>query len=87
MGLHSALAEPVAPEQVVQPNCSFGCRSAGLTLVEMLVVLAIVVLIAAVSIGALILLPEHARVRATEALIGKIDAKLTQRLNEFNQRR
>src|SRR5262245_40848003 len=60
---------------------------AGFTLIEILVVIAIVALLAALTIGALLTVPEHARTRGTEALIAKIDARLSQMLNEFNQRR
>src|SRR5262245_43777688 len=62
-------------------------RPRGFTLVELLVVVAIVALLAALSIGALMTIPERARIRGTEATIAKIDAKLTQMLGEFNERR
>jgi competence protein ComGC len=57
------------------------------TLIELLIVIAIIALIAAVSIGSLMLIPEHARARGTEALIAKINSKLVQRLDQFNARR
>src|SRR5437867_28748 len=78
---------PQSSETIVQPSRWTRHRSTRLTPVEMVVVLAIVVVIGAGGVGALILIPEHARVRGTEALIAKIDGKLVQRLNEFNQRR
>ena len=59
----------------------------GMTLIELLVVVAIIAVIAAVSIGALMVIPEHARVRGTEALVAKINTKLSQRLDQFNSRR
>src|SRR5262245_1586883 len=59
----------------------------GFTLVEMLIVIAIVALIAALGVGALLMAPRHARIRATEALIAKIDALFQKRMAEFNQLR
>ncbi len=63
------------------------CHAAGVTLIEILIVLAILALIAAVSIGGLMLLPEHAKAKATEALIAKLDNQLNQRLSAFNEQR
>jgi prepilin-type N-terminal cleavage/methylation domain-containing protein len=62
-------------------------RRAAFTLVEMLIVIAIVAIIVGLAAGTLMLAPQRARIRGTEALIAKIDAKLQQRFNEFNQRR
>jgi hypothetical protein len=53
----------------------------------MLIVVAIVAVIAAIGIGALMMAPQIARIRGTEALIAKIDVKLSQRLDEFDRKR
>ncbi|HID24832.1 MAG TPA: prepilin-type N-terminal cleavage/methylation domain-containing protein, partial [Planctomycetaceae bacterium] len=58
---------------------------AGVTLVEMMVVVAIVSVLLALTIGAIIILPERARIRATEALIAKLDGKLSAIIDEFNR--
>ncbi len=57
-------------------------RRSGFTLVELLVVIAIIALLAALTAGALFVLPGRARVRTTEALISKLDAALQRRLNQ-----
>ena len=57
----------------------------GFTLIEMLVVLAIIALLAALSIGALVVLPERARVRATEATIAKLSTALERKVAAIHQ--
>jgi len=60
--------------------------STGFTLVELLVVLGIVMLLAALGVGALLTIPEGARVRGTEALIVKLDGRLNQQFGEMGNR-
>lgn len=56
------------------------------TLVEVLVVIAIIALIATISIGALMVMPQRAKVRATEALIAKLDVLITQKIEAIQKR-
>src|SRR5436309_706702 len=69
------------------PGVRHAATPPGFTLVELLVVVAIVALIATLSIGALMMVPERARVRGTEALIKKLDGRLAQKLEAFDQQR
>ena len=66
-----------------QTACS---RRRAFTLVELLVVIAIIALVAALTAGALFMLPGRAQVRTTEALISKLDAALQRRLNDAARR-
>lgn len=62
-------------------------RSAAFTLVELLVVIALIAVLAALSIGALVFLPDKARVRATEATITKLSTALDRKLAAVQQAR
>lgn len=59
----------------------------GFTLVEMLIVVAIVAIIVALGVGALLKAPQQARIKGTEATIVKIEAKLSALISEFNRGR
>lgn len=56
------------------------------TLIELLIVIAIVVLIVTLTVGSLMVLPTRARVRSTEGLISKLDMSLTHKLEAIQSR-
>lgn len=62
-------------------------RNTGFTLVELLLVMAIIVVIATFSLGVLRSAQEESRRGATEALIGQISSVLRQRLEEYQVRK
>jgi prepilin-type N-terminal cleavage/methylation domain-containing protein len=59
----------------------------GISLIELLVVVAIIGVLAALGVGAMMLLPDLARRRGTEALIVKLDKALATKLESIAQRR
>lgn len=56
----------------------------GVTLTELLVVIVIALVVAGIALAAMFGAPERARVRATEALIAKLDRALAAHLDAFN---
>jgi prepilin-type N-terminal cleavage/methylation domain-containing protein len=73
------------PARMARDSMWHAVNRRGFTLIELLIVIAIIAVIAALGIGAIMLAPQNAKVRGTEALIAKIDAQFKQRLIEFNQ--